>query len=55
MVGFEISQDFPQEIEIRKGLIKLVLKDTKEEGHEANLVYDKLYIDGRRYRPSGKK
>ena len=53
--GLGISQDFPQEIvEIRKGLIK-VLKDAKKEGREAKLVYDKLYIDGRRYRPSGKK
>ena len=50
-----ISQDFPQEIvEIRKGLIK-VLKDAKKEGREAKLVYDKLYIDGRRDRPSCKK
>ena len=37
-----------------KGLIK-VLKDVKKEGRTAKLVYDKLYIDGQRYRPSGKK
>lgn len=37
-----------------KGLIK-VLKDAKKEGRTAKLVYDKLYIDGQRYRPSGKK
>ena len=37
-----------------KGLIK-VLKDGKKEGREAKLVYDKLYIDGQTYRPSGKK
>ena len=37
-----------------KGLIK-VLKDAKKEGCKAKLVYDKLYIDGQRYRPSGKK
>ena len=52
--GLGISEDFPQEIvEIRKGLIK-VLKDAKKEGREAKLVYDNLYIDDRRYRPSGK-
>ena len=37
-----------------KGLIK-VLEDAKKEGREAKLVYDNLYIDGQRYRPSGKK
>ena len=52
--GLGISQDFPQEIvEIRKSLIK-VLKDAKKEGREAKLVSDKLYVDGQRYRPSGK-
>lgn len=37
-----------------KGLIK-VLKDAEKEGRTAKLVYDKLYIDGQRYRSSGKK
>ena len=41
--GLGISQDFK------------VLKDAKKEGRTAKLVYDKLYIDGQRYRPSGKK
>ena len=49
--GFGISQDFPQEIvAIRKELVK-VMKEAKKEGREAKLNYDKLYIDGRRYRP----
>ena len=53
--GFGISQDFPQEIvNIRKGLIK-VMKDAKKEGREAKLSYDKLYIDGQRYRPNTKE
>ena len=46
-----ISQDFPREIvEIRRGLVR-VLKDAKKEGRDAKLVYDKLYINGRRYTP----
>ena len=49
--GLGISQDFPQET---RRLVK-VLKDAKKEGREAKLVYDKLYIDGQRYRPSAKK
>lgn len=50
--AFGISQDFPREIvEIRRGLVK-VLKEAKKEGRDAKLVYDKLYIDGQRYKPS---
>ncbi|XP_068697186.1 protein unc-13 homolog C-like [Montipora foliosa] len=48
--GFGISQDFLQEIVIRKELVKVV-KEAKKEGREAKLNYDKLYIDGRRYGP----
>ena len=49
--NYGISQDFPREIvEIRKGLIK-AMKEAKKEGHDTKLVYDKLYINGRRYRP----
>ena len=40
---FGISQDFPREIvEIRRGLVR----------RDAKLVYDKLYIDGRLYKPN---
>jgi len=47
-----ISQDFPREIvEIRKSLIR-VMKEAKKEGQDTRLVYDKLYINGRRYSPS---
>ena len=46
---FGISQDFPREIvQIRKELVK-VLKQAKKDGHNAKLVYDKLYINGKRY------
>ncbi|KAL9964014.1 hypothetical protein ACROYT_G027585 [Oculina patagonica] len=49
---FGISQDFPREIvEIRRGLVK-VLKEAKKKGRDAKLIYDKLYIDGRLYKPS---
>ena len=45
---FGISQDFPREIvQIRKELVK-VLKQAKKDGHDAK-VYDKLYINGKRY------
>ena len=50
--NFGLSQDFPREIvDIRKELIK-VMKDARKNGQDTKLVYDKLYIDGRRYRPS---
>ena len=45
---FGISQDFPREIvEIRRGLVRVL----KKEGHDAKVVYDKLYINGQRYIP----
>ena len=37
--------------EIRKGLVK-VMKQAKKEGQDTKLVYDKLYINGKRYKPS---
>lgn len=50
--NYGISQDFPREIvEIRKGLVK-VMKEAKKKGQDTKLVYDKLYINGTRYRPS---
>ena len=50
--NYGISQDFPREIvEIRKGLVK-VMKEAKKNGQDTKLVYDKLYINGKRYRPS---
>ena len=48
---YGISHDFPPEIvEVRKELIK-VIKDAKKNGQNTKLIYDKLYIDGQRYRP----
>ena len=49
--NYGISQDFPREIvEIRKDLVK-VMKEAKKKGQDTKLVYDKLYIDGRRWLP----
>ena len=49
---FGISQDFPREIvQIRKELVK-VLKQAKKDGHDAKLVYGKLYINSKRYQKS---
>ena len=49
---FGVSQDFPLEIvEIWRGLVK-VLKKEKKRGRDAKLVYDKLYIDCRLYKPN---
>ena len=42
---------FREIIEIRKGLVK-VMKEAKKNGQDTKLVYDKLYINGTRYRPS---
>ena len=33
------------------GLVK-VMKEAKKEGQETRLIYDKLYINGRGYRPN---
>ena len=50
--NYGILQDFPREIvEIRKGLLR-VMKEAKKKGQDTKLVYDKLYINGTRYRPS---
>ena len=50
--SYGISQDIPREIvEIRKSLLK-VMKEAKKKGQDTQLVYDKLYINGTRYRPN---
>ena len=50
--NYGISQDFLREIvEIQKGLVK-VMKEAKKKGQDTKLAYDKLYINGTRYRPS---
>ena len=50
--NYGISQDFPREIvEMRKVLVK-VMKEARKKGQDTKLVYDKLYMNGTRYRPS---
>ena len=48
---FAIACDFPKEIvEERRHLVPF-LKDAKENGQVAKLIYNKLYIIGQRFKP----
>lgn len=50
--NYGISQDFLRKVvEVQKGLIK-AMKEAKKDGPDTKLIYDKLYINGRRYRSS---
>ena len=49
--NFAVARDFPKEIVEKRKLLVPILKDAKKSGHDANLVYDKLYINGQLYRP----
>ena len=49
--NFAVARDFPKEIVEKRKLLVPILKDAKNSGHDANLVYDKLYINGQLYRP----
>jgi len=40
------ARDFPIEIVAKRKLLVPMLKDAKKSGHDASLVYDKLYING---------
>ena len=46
-----VARDFPKEIVEKRKILVPILKDAKKSGHDANLVYDKLYINGQLYRP----
>ena len=43
---FAVARDFPKEIVEKRKLLVPILKDAKKSCHDANLVYDKLYING---------
>ena len=43
---FAIARDFPKEIVEKRKLLVPILKDAKKSGHDAKLIYDKLYING---------
>ena len=47
---FAVARDFPKEIVEKRKILVPILKDAKKSGH-ANLVYDKLYINGQLYSP----
>ena len=49
--AFAVARDFPKEIVEKRKLLVPILNDAKKSGHDANLVYDKLYINGQLYRP----
>ena len=48
---FAVARDFPKEIVEKRKILVPILKDAKKSGHNANLVYDNLYINGQLYRP----
>jgi len=48
---FAIARDFPEEIVDKRRRLVPFLKDTKENGQDAKLIYNKLYINGQRFRP----
>ena len=50
--NFYINEQYPPEVvSERKELIR-IMKRKREEGHEVRLVYNKLYVDNRLYRPN---
>lgn len=49
---FSISEQFPKPIQERRRKLMPTLKQARSEGKKANLVKDKLYIDGNLYVPA---
>ena len=48
---FAIARDFPKEIADERKLLVPILKDAKNNGHDAKLIYNKLLINGQLYKP----
>ena len=48
---FAIARDFPKEIVDERRRLVPFLKDAKENGQVAKLIYNKLYINGQRFKP----
>ena len=46
-----ITTDFPKEIVDERRRLVPFLKDAKENGQVAKLIYNKLYINGQRFKP----
>lgn len=50
--NFYINEQFPPEIVAERKELTKVMKKKREEGNEVRLVYNKLYVNNRLYRPS---
>jgi len=48
---FAIARDFPKEIVDERRRLAPFSKDAKENGQVAKLLYNKLYINGQRFKP----
>ena len=48
---FAIARDFPKEIVDKRRRLVPFLKDAKENGQVAKLLYNKIYINGQRFKP----
>lgn len=51
--NYGINEQFPKEINERRKKLYPYYKSAKRENKKANLVYDKLYIDGREFKVDG--
>ena len=47
-----IAEQFPPEIQAKRKELWPIMKKAKQDGKRANMIKDKLYIDGTSYRPS---
>uniref|UniRef100_A0A6P7GU55 Uncharacterized protein LOC114346507 isoform X1 n=1 Tax=Diabrotica virgifera virgifera TaxID=50390 RepID=A0A6P7GU55_DIAVI len=44
-----IDEDYPKEIQIQRGMLRKQMKEAREKGYKANIVYNKLYINDEIY------
>ena len=49
--NFYINEQYPPEIVAERKELSRIMKRKREEGHNVRLVYNKLYVDNRLYRP----
>ena len=54
-ISVRVSDQYPKSIQIRRRGLIPVLTKAKEEGKNAYVVYNKLYIDGSLYRENGEE
>ena len=48
---YSVSQQYPTEISKRRQKLYPKMKELQRQGKRANLVYDRLIVDGRPYDP----